>query len=188
MKLIRIVLVAFLFLFAMSTAPDAPAQSKPATPRSAVETFFALLKSRKYDALYDSLPSQFQQQITREQLAQSMNRLNGFLAIERLEIGRVQQRGEYAVVDTTIYGRLNQPMKLGEADIREGRVSAQQYLFREDGKWKLATADNRSQSYFLNRNPGFNKQFQLAQPRFEFKRDGKWEAAGPKAPLTKPKR
>jgi hypothetical protein len=198
MKLIRIVLVAFLFLFAMSTAPDAPAQSKPATPRSAVETFFALLKSRKYDALYDSLPSQFQQQITREQLAQSMNRLNGFLAIERLEIGRVQQRGEYAVVDTTIYGRLKQPLKLGtlgETEIREGRVSAQQYLFREAGAWKLATADNRSQSFFLQRNPDFNKQFQIARPKFEFKRDGNWETAGPRpqmgpqmGPLTKPKR
>jgi len=177
MKLKRITLVALALLFA--TVPSA-AQSKPATPRGAVETFFSLLKSQKYDALYDSLPSQFQQQTTREQLAQSLKRLNGFLAIEKLEIGRVQQRGDYAVVDTTIHGRLKQPMKLGEAEISEGRASVQQYLFREGGKWKLATADNRSQSFFLKRNPEFNKQFQLTRPRFEFKQNGQWQSGGPK--------
>jgi hypothetical protein len=190
--------LAVLGVLLTMSAATALAQAKSATPRSAVEAFFSLLKARKYDALYDSLPSQFQRQITREQLAQSLKRLDGFLTIEKLEIGRVQQRGEYAVVDTTIYGRLKQPLKLGtlgETEIREGRVSAQQYLFREAGAWKLATADNRSQSFFLQRNPDFTKQFQIARPKFEFKRDGNWETAGPRpqmgpqmGPLTKPKR
>ncbi len=175
LKPVALVVLALLF-----STPPALAQSKSATPRGAVETFFSLLKSQKYDALYDFLPSQFQGQTTREQLALSLKRLNGFLAIEKLEIGRVQQRGDYAVVDTTIYGRLKQPMKLGDREINEGRVNAQQYLLREDGKWKLATADNRSQSFFLKRNPDFNKQFQITRPRLEFKWNDKWEGFWPK--------
>jgi hypothetical protein len=167
-----------LFCFALPLA----AQSKPSSPRAAVQTFFSLLKSRKYDALYDFLPAQLQQQTTREQLAQSLKRLDGFLVIEQLEIGRVQERNEFAVVDTTIYGRLKQPMTLNNEEIREGRASVQQFLFREDGKWKLATADNRTQNFFLKRNPEFNKQFQITRPRFEFKQNGQWTAFGPRRP------
>ncbi len=160
------------------TSVSAPAQTKATTPRAAVESFFTLLKAQKYEALYDFLPSEFQQQINREQLDQSLKRLNSFLLIEKLEISRVQEQKEFAVVDTIIYGRLKQPRVINEIEITEGRVNVQQFLFRENGRWKLATADNRSQSFFLKRNPDFNKQFQLTRPRFEFKQNGKWEMMG----------
>jgi hypothetical protein len=42
----------------------------------------------------------------------------------------------------------------------------------------VVTADNRTQSYFLKRNAEFSKQFQLAQPKFEFKQKDKWAAMG----------
>ena len=158
----------------------ATAQSKPASPRAAVQSFFHLLKAQKYDALYDFLPADLQGQITREQLAMSLKRLDGFLVIEKLEIGRGQERGEFAVVDTTIYGRLKQPMKVNDEEIREGRVSVQQFLFRENGAWKVATADNRSQSFFLKRNPEFSRQFQLSRPKFEFRQNGQWMSMGPR--------
>src|SRR5262245_6682228 len=176
MKLKRITCVALLVLL---IHPVSSAQSKPANARGAVETFFSLLKRQQYDALYDFLPSQLQQQISREQLTQSLKRLNAYLIIEKLEIGRVQQRGEYAVVDTTIYGQLKQPRNFNDVEIKEGRVSVQQFLFREKGQWKLATADNRSQNFFLKSNPEFNKQFQITKPKFEFKQNGAWAVLGP---------
>jgi hypothetical protein len=182
MNRIRPVLLAFLLLF---PAFAAPAQPKASTPRTAVTAFFAALKSHQYDALYDSLPSQFREQLTREQLARSLKRLDGFLAIEKLEIGRLQQRGETAVVDTIIYGRLKQAMKFGEVEVTEGRVNAQQYLIRENGVWKLATADNRSRGFFLKRNPEFSRQFQLAPPQFEFKQGGKWQPIGKRPPTLR---
>lgn len=151
-------------------------KSQAKDARAAVNSFFSLLKTGSYAALYDFLPSELQRQITREQLSLSLKRLDSFIAIERLEIGRVQQRGDYAVVDTTIYGRLKKTMTLNGEEITEGRVAAQQFLFREGGQWKIATADNRAQSYFLKRNPEFSSQFKLSQPRFEFKRKGKWGA------------
>lgn len=169
-----------MLLLALCLVTSAPSQSKPASPRATVQSFFNLLKSQKYDALYDFLPSDLQRQMTREQLAMSLKRLDAFLVIEKLEVGRVQERNDFAVVDTTIYGRLKQPMKINDEEIREGRVSVQQYLFRESGAWKLATADNRSQSFFLKRNPEFDKQFQIARPKFEFRQNGQWAAMGPR--------
>jgi hypothetical protein len=176
MKWKRILCVAMLLLL---VAGLLLAQPRKSNARSAVETFFSLLRSQKYDALYDFLPSQFQGQTTREQLTQSLKRLDQYLLIEKLEIGRVQEHGDYAVVDTTIYGRLKKPMKLNESEIREGRVTVQQFLFRENGQWKLATADNRTQNFFLQRNPDFNKQFQITRPKFEFNQNGKWEGIRP---------
>src|SRR5687767_9520137 len=55
-------------------------QSKDA--RSAVNKFFLLLKSRSYPALYEFLPSDLKRQISREQLALSLMRLDSFLTIE----------------------------------------------------------------------------------------------------------
>ena len=151
-------------------------QSKDA--RAAVNKFFLLLKSRSYPALYEFLPSDLQRQITREQLALSLMRLDSFITIERMEVGRVQARGDFAVVNTTIYGKLKKPVKINGGEISEGRVAAQQLLFRESGQWKVVTADNRTQSYFLKRNAEFSKQFQLAQPKFEFRQKDGWTALG----------
>ncbi|MGH9800076.1 MAG: NTF2-like N-terminal transpeptidase domain-containing protein, partial [Blastocatellia bacterium] len=137
------------------------AQNKTGDARSAVQNFFSLLKSQKYAELHDFLPSQLQKQTTREQLAESLKRLDQFLTIQRMEIGRVQQRGDYAVVDTTIYGSLKRAMNMNGEEVKEGRVSVQQYLLKEEGRWRITTADNRTRDFFLKRNPEFKQQFQL---------------------------
>jgi hypothetical protein len=168
--------IVFWALGHTSGAAQSDNQSKDA--RAAVNKFFLLLKSRSYPALYEFLPSDLQRQITREQLALSLMRLDSFITIERMEVGRVQARGDFAVVNTTIYGKLKKPVTINGGEISEGRVSAQQFLYREGGQWKVVTADSRTQSYFLKRNAEFGKQFQLAQPKFEFKQKDKWAAMG----------
>lgn len=176
------VIICSLLVFAPGAAQK---KSQAKDPRATVNNFFSLLKAGSYAALYDFLPSELQRQITREQLSLSLKRLDSFIAIERLEIGRVQQRGDFAVVDTTIYGRLKKPQAINSEEITEGRIAAQQFLLREGGQWKIATADNRAQSYFLKRNPEFSSQFQISQPRFEFKQKGKWAALG-RPPRNRP--
>src|SRR5262249_21166849 len=160
----------------MSGAAQNDNQSKDA--RAAVNKFFLLLKSRSYPELYEFLPSDLQRQVTREQLTLSLMRLDSFITIERMEVGRVQERGDFAVINTTIYGKLKKPVTINGEEISEGRVAAQQLLFSEVGRWKVVTADNRTQSYFLKRNAEFSKQFQLSQPRFEFKQKDKWMPLG----------
>ena len=179
--MVRLFLLVGLIVFCL-LSPFAAAQSKsqptkphaPKDARAAVQTFFTLLKNQKYASLYEYLPNQLQQQITPLQLALSLKRLDSYLTIERMETGRTQQKGDYAVVDTTIYGRLKKPFKLNGEDVTEGRVSVQQYLFKENNNWKIATADNRTRDYFLKNHPEFNKQFQFVLPRFEFKQNGRW--------------
>ena len=161
-----------------SVTVNAQAQTKPGNPRSTVQNFFSLLKAQKYAELHDFLPSQLQKQTTREQLAESLKRLDQFLTIERMEIGRIQQRGDYAVVDTTIYGNLKRAMNVNGAEVKEGRVSVQQYLLKEDGRWRITTADNRTRDFFLKRNPEFKQQFQLTQPQFALKQNGQWSPLG----------
>lgn len=169
----RIIITGICLIFiCLTNNAEGAAQAKDA--RGAVQKFFTLLKTQQYAALYDFLPSRLQTQMTREQLAFSMRRLDSFIVIERMEIGRMQQKGELAVIDTTIYGRLKKPLKVNEEEVTEGRASVQQYLFKENNQWKVATADNRTRDYFLKRYPQFNQQFQFTQPRFEFKQGGRW--------------
>lgn len=173
-------LKSFRFIFTglalLSLSAVALAQGKD--PRNAVQNFFSLLKTQKYAQLYDDLPAELQKQATREQTVASLKRLGAFIAVERLEIGRVQQRGDFAVVDTTIYGSLKKPLNFNGEEVKEGRTSVQQYLLKEGGKWKVVSADNRSQEFFLKRNPEFKKQFQLTAPQFAFKQQGQWKAMG----------
>jgi len=169
-----VAVIHFSALNYMYGAAQSDDQSKDA--RAAVNKFFLLLKSRSYPALYEFLPSDLQRQITREQLALSLMRLDSFISIERLEIGRVQGHGDFAVVDTTIYGKLKKPVMINGDQVSEGRVAAQQFLYREAGRWKVVSADNRTQSFFLKRNADFSKQFRITQPRFEFKQKDKWTA------------
>jgi hypothetical protein len=155
------------------------AQTKNANARQTVESFFALLKGQQYAKLYDLLPTQMQGQVTREQLAANLKRLESFLTLERMQIGRVQEKGEFAVVDTTIYGKLKQPMNFNGQSISEGRVTTQQLLFKENNQWKVITTDDRTRAAFLKRQPDFEKQFQLTKSQFAFKKDGQWQSLQP---------
>ncbi|MBK8316711.1 MAG: hypothetical protein IPL01_22940 [Acidobacteria bacterium] len=102
-----------------------------------------------------------------------------------MDIARIQKKGEFAVIDTTIFGKLKRPLKIDNQDITDGRVTVQQYLFLENGQWKIATADNRTRDFFLKKHPEFRDQFQFSQPIFELKRDGKWVAMGGGREMTK---
>ena len=172
-------------MMVLGYSPAAQAKSRPKTPQAAVRTFFTQLKARQYASLYEFLPSQLQQQITREQLAQNLKRLESFIEIEKMDIARIQKKGEFAVIDTTIFGKLKRPLKIDNQDITDGRVTVQQYLFLENGQWKIATADNRTRDFFLKKHPEFRDQFQFSQPIFELKRDGKWVAMGGGREMTK---
>jgi hypothetical protein len=172
-KYLIFLLVCFVFIDGSALAQN---KQKSGDARTTVQTFFTLLKSQRYSSLYEFLPSKLQEQVTREQLTKSLKRLETYITIERMEISRVQENGDYAVIDTKIYGRLKKPLKLKTENASEGRITVQQYLFKEDNRWKIATADNRTRDYFLKRNPDFNKQFQFNLPRFEIKQNGQWRA------------
>ena len=147
-------------------------------PRAVVLAFFAQLKAQEYDKLYEHLPAQLQQQLTREQLVAGLKRLPSFIELQRMEIGRGQQKDDTAVIDTTIFGTLKQPLKLNGAEVTEGRIVVQQYLVKENGQWKIATADERTRAFFLKRRPEFTQQFQLAPPQLSVKQNGQWQAFG----------
>ena len=156
-----------------------PAGAKaPATPKAAVQAFFTLLKAKEYAALYQFLPNQLQQQVSRDQLIKSLSRLDEFIIIDRMAIGRVQEQGDMAVVDTTIYGRLKRPMEIKGQKVDSGRVSVQQLLVKEEGTWRVATADGNTRAAFLKRHPDFNQKFQLSRPEFATKQNGKWAKYG----------
>jgi hypothetical protein len=171
------IIIAFIIALLIPAMPIiAAAQTGGRNPQAAVTAFFAQLKSQRYDALYDFLPSRMQSQLTREELAQSLRRLDSLIKFDRIETGRVQRRGDQAVVDTVLYGTLRRPMKIDGRDASEGRVAVQQLLFREDGQWKIVTADDRTRRLFQQQYPGFDKEFQLRPPQFAFNVGGVWKA------------
>lgn len=168
-------LVSLLALLLAITSVTAIAQTRLRGPRAAVATFFNRLKMGQYDLLYDQLPSQIQQQASKEQTIESLKRLGSFIIIERMQVSRVQQRGDFAVIDTTIYGHLKRPMKLQGEEIVDGRVSVQQYLIKEGVEWRVITADDRTRTFFLRRNPEFTRGFHLSSPQFAFRKNGTWQ-------------
>lgn len=166
--------VRLVFVGLMSAAL-AVSSSAASTPTAAVKAFFELLKTEKYDDLYQHLPSKLQQRITQSQFTDSVKRIGDHITLERMDIGKVQQKGNYAVVDTLVYGKLRQPVKYQGELISEGRVHAQQILIKEGKDWKVISADDRVRAFFAREDPDFIKDFKLTPPHFEFKRGGKWQ-------------
>jgi hypothetical protein len=136
--------------------------------RATVERVFQELKSKNYDALYENLPSSSRARLSRERFTSGLRRSQDTYALDRIEIGKVRASGNIATVDTVFYGRLLKPFET------EGKIVAQQYLVREDGKWKVATGDNATIRKFLAANPAFARQFPIRPPRVFVKRDGSW--------------
>jgi hypothetical protein len=133
----------------------AAAADDKAEVRSAVQRIFSQMKSRQYDDLYDSLSNSSKKRFTRQRFARSMQNADNNYQLDRIEIGAVRVRGNTAVVDTVIYGRVLKPTE------GEGKIVGQQTLVREDGQWRVSSG---SPGAGLSSRPS----------RVYLKRDGRW--------------
>ena len=153
--------------------PKPLAASDESDVRATVQRVFDQLKSRDYGSLYDVLPSSARARMSRDRFTNALQRAQDIYALDHLDIGAVRVAGNLAVVDTVLYGRVVNPIQA------EGKIVVQQYLVREDGKWRVATGDQATVKRFLASNPAFRKGFKIRQPRIYIKQDGKWMEFSP---------
>ena len=164
-----IILAVFALLLATALPADAALGLRDeAEVRGVVERIFQQLKSGDYDALYETLPTAQQRRVSRERFTRALGRTRDLYVLDRMEIGAVRTSGDLAVVDTVMYGRVLRPIQ------SEGKIVAQQYLVREDGRWRVATGDQATVRRFLAANPTFARKFTLQKPRVYVRRDGRW--------------
>jgi hypothetical protein len=142
--------------------------------RGVVQEVFQQLQSRDYGGVYDSLPSSTRNRMSRDRFVSALKRSQDRYVLDRINIGSVRVSGNVAVADTELYGRLAKPLEA------EGKIVVQQYLVREDGKWRVATGDSATIQRFLKANPTFGRKFPIRQPRIYVKQDGKWIEFNPR--------
>jgi hypothetical protein len=142
--------------------------SDEAEVRAVVQTVFEQLKDGRYAELYDVLPSASRSRVSRERFVSLLRAAGGMYRLDRMEVGAVRVSGDIAAVDTVMYGSVLRPVEA------EGKIVAQQYLVREDGRWRVATGDRATVRRFLSSHPAFAKKFPIRDPRVYVKRDGRW--------------
>jgi len=173
------VFCAFLRLLMIAVVVLVPltAHGSQAEVRSTVQGVFEQLKSHNYSALYDVLPASSRSRMSRERFVGALQRAQGFYQLDRMEIGAIKVSGNLAVVDTVLFGRIVNPIQA------EGKIVAQQYLIREEGKWRVATGDQSAVKQFLASNPAFGKGFKIRAPQIFIKQNDKWiQFNAPRAP------
>jgi hypothetical protein len=111
--------------------------------------------------------------MSRERFVSALQRAQDFYQLDSMDIGATKVMGNLAVVETVLYGRVTTPIQA------EGKIVVQQYLLREDGKWRVATGDQSTVKKFLAANPGFSTGFGLQQPRVYIKQNDKWIECNP---------
>jgi len=158
----------FLALLAVAMLPLSLRASDESDVREMVNKVFEQLKSHDYESLYDVLPGSSRSRMSRDRFVSSLERAQGVYELDKLEIGAVKVSGNIAVVDTVLYGRVTIPAPT------EGKIVVQQYLVKEDGKWRVATGDQTTIKKFLAANPEFNKGFRIRPPKIYVKQNGKW--------------
>ena len=163
--------IASLFLF-LATLLFIPALSvraaEEAEVREMVNKVFEQLKSHDYNGLYDVLPGSARTRMSRDRFVNALQRAQDVYELDRIDVGTVKVSGNLAVVDTVLYGRVTVPVQT------EGKIVAQQYLIKEDGRWRVATGDQSTIRKFLASNPAFGKGFRIKTPRVFIKQDNKW--------------
>ena len=165
---IRMTAIALIALVMVALVPGLARASDESEVRSTVQQVFEQLKSRNFGATYDSLPAASRKRITRERFRSALQRSQDRYVLERINIGSVKVSGNIAVADTELFGRVTKPFPT------EGKIVVQQYLVREDGKWRVATGDTGTINRFLKSNPAFARKFPIKQPRIYVKQQDRW--------------
>ena len=157
--------ILLLILFSPGAITNASDQSDV---RATVQNVFDQLKAHNYEGLYDLLPGSARARMSRERFVSALQRAQDFYQLDSMDIGATKVMGNLAVVETVLYGRVTTPIQA------EGKIVVQQYLLREDGKWRVATGDQSTVKKFLAANPWFSKGFRIQQPRVYIKQNDKW--------------
>ena len=171
MRVKRYIMLAPALMLLLTTTLATAARSAAddqAEIRGVVRQVFEQLKARQYSELYDVLPSASQRRISRDRFTRALERTSDMYELERIEIGAVRASGDIAVVETTMYGRVTRPFE------SDGKIVAQQYLVREDGRWRVVVGDRATVQSLLADYPGFTKKYPVRNPRIYVKRDGRW--------------
>ena len=168
------VLSIALLILATSFSATLVKSSDQSEVRATVQSVFDQLKSHEYSSLYDLLPGSARSRISRERFVSALQRAQDFYQLDRMEIGATKVMGNLAVVDTVLYGRVVTPVQA------EGKIVVQQYLLREDGKWRVATGDQSTVRKVLAANPGFSKSFKIKQPLVYIKQNNQWVEFNPR--------
>ena len=173
-KLLFLNLVLLISGSGLYPAAAGPNPSDESDVRGAVQRIFDQLKAGQYAALYDGLPSGTRARLPRDRFINGLQNTRNLFQLDRIEIGGVRVAGNLAVVDTVMYARLAQPLNA------EGKLVVQQYLVREDEKWRVATGDRATIDRFLKSNPSFARKFPIKRPRAFIKQDDKWVEFNPR--------
>ena len=169
----KLLILSLMFVVCGFLAPENlpaahAAPSDESEVRSAVQRIFDQLKGGQYEALYDSLPSSSHSRMTRDRFVKALQNTRNMYQLERIEIGRVSVSGNLAVVDTTMYAHIAQPFNA------DGKLVVQQYLVREDGRWRVATGDRATIDRFLKSNPAFARKFPIKRTLAYINQNGQW--------------
>ena len=164
----RVAVIGLIVLAVIYLAPGSARASDESDVRNTVQNVFQQLKSRDYGATYDSLPASSRKRMSRERFASALQRAQDRYVLDSISIGSVRVSGNIAVADTELFGRVTKPFPA------EGKIVVQQYLVREEGKWRVATGDTATIQRFLKSNPAFGRKFPIRQPRIYVKQNNQW--------------
>lgn len=172
-KINKATVAAIIFGVLFVLVPTVSLAADEAEVRGTVQKVFQQLKSGDYHALYDSLPSSSRARTSRERFSSALKRAQNMYTLDRIDVGQVRLAKDIAVVDTVLYGRVTAPITA------EGKIVVQQYLVREDGKWRVATGDTGTIKKFLASNPAFRAKFPIRQPRVYVRQGSNWVEFAP---------
>src|SRR2546422_6300835 len=157
-KLLFLNLVLLISSSGLSRAVAGPNPSDESEVRGAVQRIFDQLKAGQYEALYDGLPSGTRARLPRDRFINGLQNTRNLYQLDRIEIGAARVAGNLAVVDTVMYARIAQPLNA------EGKLVVQQYLVREDDKWRVATGDRATIDRFLKSHPEVSLKLPVGRP------------------------
>ncbi|CAN5815959.1 hypothetical protein BH18ACI4_BH18ACI4_03730 [soil metagenome] len=173
-KTVVLVLCELMFL-----SPSVAQATDEAEVRGTVQRVFEQLKSRDYSSVYDALPASSRTRMSRSRFTTALSRAQDMYVLDRMEVGQVRISATVAIADTVLYGRVISPIQT------EGKIVVQQYLVREEGKWRVATGDSATIKKFLAGNPSFGRKFPIRHPRVYVKRNGSWIEFNPPGSLRR---
>ncbi len=169
----RILLLIFIIAFC-SLSAAAQDENEIETVQNLYMKYNSALLAGDWRAAYDSLSTDIKKEVNYDNFVKANTEIAKVITLKASQLNDVKLKGAIAGGKSITY--LDFLPMPDQEELLSGKIESCVYFLRENGKWKIAAADDEATEEFVKKYPAATELIKPEKTRLYYKKGGYWIA------------